>query len=208
MGPWSITSRHTDCTPWPLKSRHFRTAVHCSPSLISCASSSGRKSGSGPGFQHKAVPFPGIPLTKHTCTKMLVIFPFHAHLPNDERGDAFQPKTLFSHSCRWIRRRQQANRGWKKWVKLKRRDIWSKAECQESNAAFNRQKNGRHCSSAGYWLKLYHCSFRLRDYSCSCVWVVLRLFACLCVHHSPLAWLSFEVGVAQWATGRGSVQNS
>lgn len=116
-GLGSITSRHTDCTPWPLKSRHFRTAVHCSLSLISSASSSGRKSGSDPGFQQKAVPFPGIPRTKHTCTQMPVIFPFHKHLSNDERGDAFKPKTLFSHSCRRIKRRQEANGRWKEWVK-------------------------------------------------------------------------------------------
>lgn len=49
-GPRPITGRHSDCTPCPLKSRHFRAAVHCSPSLIS-ASSSGGKSGPDPGFQ-------------------------------------------------------------------------------------------------------------------------------------------------------------
>lgn len=40
-----------------------------------------------------------------------------------------------------------------------------------------------------------------------CVSEIL-LSACLRMHHSPLAWLSFGVGVAQWATDRGSVQNS
>lgn len=110
-GLGSIAGRHADCTPWPLKSRHFSAAVHFSPWLISFASSSGRNPGSDPGFQHKAVPLPGVPLTKHTCTQTLVISPFHAHLANDERGDAFKPRTLFSHSCRRIRRRQEANTG-------------------------------------------------------------------------------------------------
>lgn len=96
------------CTAWPLKRRHFRTAVRCSPSLISCACSSGGKSGSGPDFQHKVIQPPS--------TQTLVISPFHTHLSNDERIDAFKPETVFSHHC-------QNEKTFKRYVKNRNKEV-------------------------------------------------------------------------------------
>lgn len=55
-------------TPWPLKSCHFRAAVHCSPWLISWAAAQVGKSGPGPGFQHRAASFPAATYLSHMYT--------------------------------------------------------------------------------------------------------------------------------------------
>ena len=91
--------------------------LRCSPSLISCASSSGRKTWLGPRFPAQSSAFPpAYRLLNTHAHKCLWSFPFHTHLSNDERGDAFKPKTLFSHSKTWIKRGQEVNGGWKEWV--------------------------------------------------------------------------------------------
>lgn len=81
-------------TPWTLKSCHVRAAVHCSVADLQCCSS-GREIWPGTRF-----PPPPPPNTWHTCTQMPVAFPFHKHLPNDEKRYAFNPKAVFSHSRR------------------------------------------------------------------------------------------------------------
>lgn len=91
-------------TPWPLKSCHFRTAVHCSlrwsPVLPVQVENLAQAQVSSTCL---------LPDTHvHKCLRP---FPFHTHLPNDERGDAFIPRTSFSHSRRGIKVKRRI-KGW------------------------------------------------------------------------------------------------